>query len=132
MNSLRVFILFVSACFASVACGADSIAPLEQQLVGVWIERHPSANLVQFFPDHTFEVRLTKEKGQPKGLRSYRGSWALSEDCVLKVGVASGEKSMTMESILSFEGDDLVLTEKNEAPLKHSRVSGSIPAAYAW
>ena len=128
MNSIRLLLLLFAFAFAPLSLGAD--AGLGDRLVGVWREYFPSSNVVQFYKDGTTKLYL--KKGEIRDLRSLDGKWIISDAGMLAITYAVGDKTLTLEAKLSYEGEEMILTEKNGDQTKHRKHVGPIPSAYVW
>lgn len=130
MRTMRPYLLLLGLMFATIAMGAGPVVTLGDRLVGVWREYHPSSNVVQFFPDGS--TRLYLMKGEIQDLHSLDGTWNVSDAGMLSITYTVGEKSLTLEARLSYEGEEMILTEKSGERTKHRRHVGPIPAIYVW
>ena len=128
MNSIRLLLLLFAFAFAPLSIGAD--AGLGDRLVGVWREYFPSSNVVQFYKNGATKLYL--KKGEIRDLRSLDGKWVISDAGMLAITYAVGEKSLTLEARLSYEGEEMILTEKNGDQTKHRKHVGPIPQIYVW
>ena len=128
MKTARLLLLLFAFGFAPFAAGAD--AGLDDRLVGVWREYSPSTNIVQFFADGTTKLYL--RKGEIRDLRSLDGKWTVSDAGVLSITYSLGEKSLTLEARLTYEGEEMILTEKSGDQTKHRKHVGPIPEIYVW
>ena len=128
MKTVRSLLLLFTFGFAPFAIGAE--AGLGDRLVGVWREYHPSSNVVQFLRDGT--TRLYLRKGEIRDLRSLDGKWVISDSGMLAITYAVGDKSLTLEARLTYEGEEMILTEKNGDQTKHRKHVGPIPEIYVW
>jgi len=128
MKSVRLLLLILAFGFVPLAIGAE--AGLGDRLVGVWREYYPSSNVVQFYKDGTTKLYL--KKGEIRDLRSLDGKWAISDAGMLSITYAVGEKTLTLEAKLSYEGEEMILTEKNGDQTKHRKHVGPIPQIYVW
>ena len=128
MKTIRLLLLLFAFGFTPLAIGAE--AGLGDRLVGVWREYHPSSNVVRFNRDGT--TRLYLRKGEIRDLRSLDGKWVISDSGMLAITYAVGEKSLTLEARLTYEGEEMILIEKNGDQTKHRRHVGPIPQVYVW
>lgn len=128
MKSIKLLLLLLACGFVPLAIGAE--AGLGDRLVGVWREYYPSSNVVQFYKDGTTKLYL--KKGEIRDLRSLDGKWAVSDAGMLAITYAVGEKSLTLEARVSFENEEMILTEKNGDQTKHRKHVGPIPQIYVW
>ena len=128
MKVLRVLALVCSFAFAPFTLAAD--ASLGDRLVGVWREYSPSSNIVRFEKDGSTKLYL--KKGEIGDLRTLDGKWIVSDDGMLSITYTVGEKSMTLQARLSFEGEEMVLTEASGERTRHRRHTGPIPEIYIW
>ena len=127
MRIARLLLLY-GLSFAPFAVGADS--SLGDRLVGVWREYSPSSNIVRFEKDGSTKLYL--KKGEIGDLRTLDGKWSVSESGMLSVIYTVGAKSMTLEARLSYQGDEMILTEASGEQTKHRRHTGPIPEIYVW
>jgi hypothetical protein len=128
MKLIRLFLLLFTFGFAPLSIGAE--AGLGDRLVGVWREYHPSTNVVQFFRDGTTKLYL--KKGEIRDLRSLDGKWVISDFGMLAITYAVGDKTLTLEARVSFDNEEMILTEKNGDQTKHRKHVGPIPQVYVW
>lgn len=130
MKTIRSLLFLFLFCFIPLAIGAEPTGSLGDRLVGVWREYQPTSNFVQFFPDGT--IKLYLKKGEIKDLRSLDGSWVVSSSGVLTVTYTVGEKSLTLDASLTFENEEMILTQKSGEQTKHRKHVGPIPEVYIW
>ena len=130
MKWIRLFVLMFCLPFAAVALGAESAATLSSRLTGMWMEYSPSSNLVRFERDGG--TRLYLKKGEIGNLRALEGTWSVSESGILTVTYTVATKSITLEARLTFEGEEMVLTESDGAQTRHRRHTGPVPEIYLW
>lgn len=128
MKSIRILLLLFTFGFAPFAAGADT--GLGNRLVGVWREYSPSTNIVEFGADGTTKLYL--KKGEIRDLRSLDGKWTVSDTGMLSITYVVGEKTLTLEALLSYAGEEMILTEKSGEQTKHRRHVGPIPEIYTW
>lgn len=128
MKTIRWLLLLFTLGFAPFAAGAD--AGLGDRLVGVWREYSPSSNIVQFFADGTTKLYL--KKGEIPDLRSLDGKWSVSDSGMLSITYTLREKSLTLEAMVSYVGEEMILTEKSGEQTKHRKHVGPIPDLYVW
>jgi len=123
-----LLLLLFAFGFAPLSIGAE--AGLGDRLVGVWREYYPSSNVVQFSKDGTTKLYL--KKGEIRDLRSLDGKWAVSDSGMLAITYAVGDKTLTLEARISFDNEEMILTEKNGDQTKHRKHVGPIPQIYVW
>jgi len=128
MKTIRSLLLLFAFGFAPLSIGAE--AGLGDRLVGVWREYYPSSNVVQFSKDGTTKLYL--KKGEIRDLRSLDGKWAVSDSGMLAITYAVGDKTLTLEARVSFDNEEMILTEKNGDQTKHRKHVGPIPQVYVW
>ncbi len=128
MKSIRLLLLLFTFGFAPLSIGAE--AGLGDRLVGVWREYHPSSNVVQFYKDGTTKLYL--KKGEIRDLRSLDGKWVISDSGMLAITYAVGDKSLTLEARVTFDNEEMILTEKTGDQTKHRKHVGPIPSVYVW
>lgn len=128
MKTLRLLWWLCFVAFAPFALAADGA--LGERLVGVWREYSPSSNVVKFDQDGTTTLYL--KKGEIGDLRTLVGKWSVDDDGMLSIVYTVGEKSMTMQARLSYEGEEMVLTEASGERTQHRRHTGPIPEIYVW
>jgi hypothetical protein len=128
MKILRLLLILSGLACAPVAIGADSA--LGDRLVGVWREYSPSSNIVRFEKDGSTKLYL--KKGEIGDLRTLDGKWKVSDAGMLAITYTVGEKSMTLEARLSYQGEEMILTEASGEQTKHRRHTGPIPEVYVW
>lgn len=128
MKTMRLLFLLSGLALAAVAVAADSA--LGDRLVGVWREYSPSSNVVRFEKDGN--TRLYLKKGEIGNLHSLDGKWTVGDSGMLSIVYTVGERSMTLEAMLSYEGEEMILTEANGTQTRHRRHVGPIPDIYIW
>jgi len=128
MKIVRLLLLLSGFALAPFAIGADSA--LGDRLVGVWREYSPSSNIVRFEQDGSTKLYL--RKGEIGDLRTLDGKWAISDDGMLSITYTVGAKSMTLHARLSYQGEEMILTEASGEQTKHRRHTGPIPEIYVW
>jgi hypothetical protein len=128
MKTMRLLLVLLSLVFGPLAIAAD--ASLGERLVGVWREYSPSSNVVQF--DKEGNTRLYLKKGEIGNLHTLDGKWTVSDTGMLSITYTVGEKSMTLEARLSYEGEEMILTEASGEQTRHRRHTGPIPEIYVW
>jgi hypothetical protein len=128
MKTLRLLLWLSFFAFAPLALAAD--AALGDRLVGVWREYSPSSNIVRFDKDGTATLYL--KKGEIGNLRTLDGKWSVDESGMLSVVYTVQGRSMTLQARLSYEGEEMVLTEAGGERTKHRRHTGPIPEIYVW
>ena len=120
--------LALIALFCLVAAQPRAVADDAQKLVGLWHEYSPSDNLVNFAADGRITMYLRKgEIGDPHTLE---GQWTASNGMLTVKFTAEGQ-SIEQSTKLSFEGDEMILTDKGEVT-KHRRHAGALPAWTQW
>jgi len=128
MKTIRLLLVLFTFGFAPFAAGAD--AGLADRLVGVWREYSPSSNIVEFSADRSTKLYL--KKGEIRDLRSLDGKWTVSDTGMLSITYLVGEKTLTLEALLSYAGEEMILTEKSGEQTKHRKHVGPIPEIYVW
>jgi hypothetical protein len=128
MKTLRLILVLSGLAFAPFVLAAD--ATLGDRIVGVWREYSPSSNVVRFEKDGA--TRLYLKKGEIGNLRTLDGKWTVSDAGMLSIIYTVGEKSMTLEAKLSYEGEEMILTEANGTQTRHRKHVGPIPDIYLW
>ncbi len=135
MKTIRflLFLAFSGIAFAPAAMSAEPLTATEQQLVGTWEEYAPSSNVVQFYPDRTFRLYLTKEEGDQLQMHWIGATWAVSPEGTLTMIFSGNGKSFTRSIKLVFEEKEMWLVEEeSRGTTKHRRLTGDIPAKYRW
>ena len=129
MKSLKY--LIIVACFA-ITTQAVSIAQsaIRAQLVGIWDEVHPKDNLVYFAKDGSWKLYL--EEGEIGTLRSLNGTWSLSDDGKLTIAFTVNDQKQSMVAKVTFDGEEMVLTEQDGSETRHRRHKGPIPERFQW
>lgn len=128
MKTLRFLLALSGLALALLAVAADSA--LGDRLVGVWREYSPSSNIVRFDKDGTTTLYL--KKGEIGDLRTLNGKWNVDGSGMLSIVYTVGERSMMLQARLSYEGEEMVLTEASGERTKHRRHTGPIPEIYVW
>ena len=133
MNTLRLLPALLGCVLAlATAAQAAPDQPGEQALVGIWQEYEPASNLVQFFPDHTMRIYLTREEGGALNLHWIGGSWSLAPDLTLTMTLSANGNSMTDRVKVTFEQGEMWLLDAHQAATRHRRLSGEMPARFRW
>jgi hypothetical protein len=137
MKSIRIlfFLALSIISFAPAAMGADELSSTEKRLVGIWQEYEPSANVVQFYPDHTVRIYLTKEEREKMKTNFIQANWTLSSDSVLTLNLAGPNgKTFSQSANLAYKGDEMWLVGEGKPTIKHHHLKGEgdIPAIYKW
>jgi uncharacterized protein (TIGR03066 family) len=125
---------FSLACGTSVAADED----LAKRLTGSWLETRfetrskqvkESDNLVTFAADGTMKLHL--KKGEAKDNRSSMdGTWKVESGGALKMEIVVGDKKQEQSMQLSFEGDEMILTDADGRRTWHKRHEGPLPDRY--
>ncbi len=134
MKLLRLFppMLFFALLLASPALRADMPLPLEQRMVGMWQALEPPANVVQFFPDHTVRLYLTKKQGAPTNQHWLGGTWKVTPDARLMVEMVANGGLMHKEARVVFSGEDMSLVDDRMYETRHHRINGKLPKEFNW
>jgi len=123
--------LIVAIC---LVVAAQNAAPAQNDLrgalIGTWAEYQPGTNLVQFAKDGSWKLYLTK--GEIGELHTLDGKWVLTGDDKLAVTVYSPAGSAVLVATLTFEGEEMVLTDEKGVQTRHRRHQGPIPERYRW
>ena len=109
---------------------------LEKQLVGTWREVRfetkskrvkESDNMVTFASDGTLKLHFKKtETAAPR----ITGKWKLDAAGAMEMELVVNEKSETQTMQLSFEGDEMILTDREGRRTWHKRHEGPLPEHY--
>lgn len=102
---------------------------VKEQLAGTWLELAKSDNLFIIKADGSY--RLLLKKGEIENLHFLAGTWSLDADSKLTLKVKVGSEVITSEAKVSFEGEELILTNES-GPTKHRRVKGPVPERFEW
>ena len=133
---MRLLRLFLVACCISLStagyCCDGSRVETEQQLVGMWQEIFPYSNVIEFLPDHTFRLYVTKERGQAKDIHWISGSWEMSAECTLTIVTIGGGNSVTKVLTLSSYYGDILLSGEDFGAGRYTRLRNGLPKAYIW
>jgi hypothetical protein len=129
MTSLKYLIVAICLTVATqhIAVAQDD---LRTQLIGMWDELHPSDNLVYFAKDGSWKLYL--KKGEIGDLRSLNGNWILSNNGNLTLTFAIQDQAHIENTKLSFDGEEMVLTDAKGAETRHRRHKGPIPERFQW
>jgi hypothetical protein len=125
MKSLKY--LVIALCIA-VAIPSTTLAQnnLREQLIGVWLD-YRSDNLVYFAKNGTFKLYLKKGEAG----RSIIGNWVLAPDRTLTISWINMQgQRINLARKLSFDGQEMVLTNKDGKQARHRRIKGSIPERF--
>jgi uncharacterized protein (TIGR03066 family) len=133
--SARTVLLAVSLClpFGAPLQAEES---LEKRLVGTWQETRyetkskrvkESDNMVTFSSDGT--VKLHFKKRQTAAPR-ITGKWKLDQAGAMEMELVVNDKSETQTMQLSFEGDEMILTDREGRRTWHKRHEGPLPDEY--
>ncbi len=137
MKLLRIlFALALSLIFLAPAAQAgDELSATEKRLVGIWQEYEPTSNVVQFFPDRTMRIYLTKEEREQMKVDFIPATWMVSPESVLTLTfTAKSGKSFSQSITLEYKGEEMWLVNENKPTTKHHRLNsaGDIPNIYKW
>ena len=130
MKILRRFLLL--SFLAAVWTGARGDEALGSRLIGTWREYSPADNLVRFSKTGAWKLYL--KKGEMGGLRSLDGRWSVSEQegTLSVVMVLSGKEKPMPPARITFEGEDMILTEIDGNKTRHRRHKGPLPKEFRW
>ena len=132
--------LFVLAFAISFAVNAAIAAneDLQKRLIGTWLETRfetrskevrDSDNLITFSADGSLKLHL--KKGEAKDNRSsLDGTWKVESDGALKMELVVDEKKEEQSMQLSFEGEEMILTDPDGRRTWHTRHEGPLPDRY--
>ncbi|HEY5994277.1 MAG TPA: hypothetical protein VIU46_06695 [Gallionellaceae bacterium] len=134
MKFLRILLLLALSItsFAPAAIGAEELASSEKRLVGIWQEYQPNANVVQFFPDHTMRIYLTKEEREKMKINFIQANWAVSPESILTLNFSANGKSFSQSIKVEYQGEEMWLVDEGKTTTKHQRLSGEIPEKFKW
>jgi hypothetical protein len=119
--------LVIALCIA-VAIPSTTLAQdnLRDQLIGMWLD-YRSDNLVYFAKNGTFKLYLKKGEAG----RSIIGNWVLAPDRTLTISWINMQgQRINLARKLSFDGQEMVLTNKDGKQARHRRIKGSIPKRF--
>jgi uncharacterized protein (TIGR03066 family) len=132
-----LLLLFIATSLACrIAAHADD--DLQKRLVGTWLETRfetrskqvkESDNLITFAADGTMKLHLKKEEAKG-GQRSLDGTWKVESGSALKMEIAIDEKKQEQTMQLSFEGEEMILTDPDGRRTWHKRHEGPLPDRY--
>ena len=128
MRRFAGFVLIAFVCL--VAAQTRAVADDAGKLVGMWHEYTPSDNLVSFSADGRVVMYL--RKGEIGDLRQLDGKWTLASTGDLTVTFEALGRSVTQTTKLTFEGDEMILTDDKGQETKHRRQSGPMPEWTQW
>ena len=137
MKSIRILLALALSCvfLAPAALAADELSAAEKRLVGVWQEYEPASNVVQFFPDRTMRIYLTKEERDQMRANFIPATWVVSPDNMLSLTfTGKNGKGFTQTIKLEYKGKEMWLVDEKRPTTKHHRLKGAedIPAIYKW
>jgi len=101
----------------------------EPQLIGLWQEVKESSAIIHFQKDGTFKIYL--RKGELAGRRTIDGHWKIKNN-KMKVIIDPDGINAIDELSISFENDELYITDTYGDVIKHRRLNGEIPEEYNW
>ena len=129
MRQLSTFVCAVIVCvmanLAAIAAAGDS-----DRLVGTWRQHVGNENIVKFGADKS--VTLYLRKGEVGNLHTMDGTWELADDGTITMTFTVNGQSFSRAAKLSFEGDEMVLTDDRGDRTRHVRFSGPLPAWAVW
>ncbi len=134
MNKLPLLapMLFFAVLLVSPAVRAD-LPPLEQRMVGMWQALDSSASVVQFFPDHTMRMYLTKKQGGITNQHWLNGTWKITPEARLLVDmIGGGGVVQHKEARVIFNGDEMSLVDDRMFETRHRRLQGKLPREFNW
>ena len=132
MRPLRSLALAFCLGFAAASAAVAQDRGLAARLVGTWREYSPTDNLVSF--SKAGEWRLYLRKGEIQNLKSLDGRWSVSDPAgTLAIVLMLGGKEKPMPPAkLSFEGEEMILTDEAGKQTRHRRHRGPLPAEFSW
>ena len=126
----RLARLWLIAFVCLIAAHTRAVADDAGKLVGTWHEYSPSDNLVSFSADGGVVMYL--RKGEIGDLRQLAGKWTLAGNGDLTVTFAALGRTVTQTTKLSFNGEEMILTDDKGQETKHRRQSGPMPTWTQW
>ena len=127
--------LAVSVPFQPAVQAQDSP---EKQLIGTWLETRfetkskqvkESDNLITFDAGGTMKLHLKKEEAKGDA-RSLDGNWKVEAGGALKMEIVVGDRKQEQTMQLSFEGNEMILTDPDGRRTWHKRHEGPLPERY--
>jgi hypothetical protein len=125
-KAIRALALAFGFAFAAPALAQGD---LQKRVVGTWHEYTPTDNLITFARDGSWKLYL--KKGEVGELRTLGGKWWVEEGMLIVVIIKDNQHQRT-SARLSFEGEELVLTDAAGVETRHRRHQGPIPKPYRW
>jgi uncharacterized protein (TIGR03066 family) len=128
MRSLGRVVLIAFLCVVAIRAHASDSEDAGR-LVGIWHEYDPGDNLISFTADG--HVMMYLRKGEISDLHTLDGQWSV-KDGELVVTFSALGKSVSQSSRLSFEGDEMILTDEKGEKTRHRRHAGRLPEWTQW
>ena len=132
------FVLIFAISFAVNAAMAANDEDLQKRLIGTWLETRfeardkevrESDNLITFGADGSLKLHL--KKGEAKDNRSsLDGTWKVEGNGALKMEIVADDKKEEQSMQLSFEGEEMILTDPDGRRTWHTRHEGPLPDRY--
>lgn len=128
---LRRLPALLGACLIATALQAAP-AP-DQALVGKWEVYEPTpSNVVEFLPDHTLRLYLTRKQGGKNNIHWIGGTWSLSENLILTSTLTFNGRSDTDRVKISFANGEMWLVDHQGNTTRHRRLKGRLPKRFRW
>ena len=125
-----LLVLFMIGLIA-VRPSAVHAESLKEKIVGTWLETGKSDNLVSLKADGSYRIFL--KKGEIDDRHFLEGTWSLTPDMIitLRIKVPSG-KTQDFHAKVSFEGEEMILTDEDKVVTRHRRLKGAVPDRFVW
>jgi len=139
MCSLSRAPVLLVALFLALNSVLQAEEGLEKRLTGTWLEtkfetknkqERTADNLITFAPGGDLKLHL--KKGEKGDLRSLDGKWTLETGGGLKIEINVDGATNVQNSQLSFEGEEMILTDGDGRRTWHTRHEGPLPERFHW
>ena len=117
---------FIIGCAGVVKNSNEDKQP---QFIGMWKEVKELGSIIHFQKGGTYKIYL--KKGVLGDRRFIEGLWEM-ENNKMKVVIDPDGINVSDELSISFENDELVITDSIGKVIKHRRINGKIPEEYNW
>lgn len=107
----------------------DEQASLRARLVGTWEEFSPGSNFIDIRADGVFAIHL--KKGEIAGMKEVDGTWTLDGRTFRATVTVNGTSTVRVATV-TFDGDEMLLTDPESEVTRHRRHDGELPAEFRW
>jgi hypothetical protein len=117
VNMMRLAFLAAVVLLLISGCGKSP----QEKLLGTWQEIDGQQNIVEFFEDGSFRLRL--KKGELGSMESLNGKWLILKDGRIKIDVSVLGMAESQVAKLHFEGNEMIMTDDTSGKAtRHKRL----------